>query len=79
MPVTLPSTMKSLAQRLALPALCMLTFATAAHAGTFSTAAWTNDASTGISTAQTTWSDARQAIRRFADKVGDAYRANAGS
>ena len=32
-----------------------------------------------FSTAQTTWSDARLAIRRFADKVGDAYRANAGS
>ena len=31
-----------------------------------------------FSTAQTTWSDARRAIRRFADEVGDAY-ANAGS
>lgn len=30
------------------------------------------------SNALTTWSDARRAIRRFADKVGDAYRANAG-
>jgi hypothetical protein len=32
-----------------------------------------------FSTANTTWSDARLAIRRFADKVGDAYRANSGS
>ncbi len=32
-----------------------------------------------FSTANTTWSDARHAIRRFAGKVGDAYRANAGS
>ncbi len=32
-----------------------------------------------FSTAQSTWSDARHAIRRFADKVGNAYRANAGS
>lgn len=32
-----------------------------------------------FSDAATTWSDARRAIRRFADKVGDAYRANAGS
>lgn len=29
------------------------------------------------STALGTWSDARRAIRRFADKVGDAYRAQA--
>jgi hypothetical protein len=28
------------------------------------------------STALGTWSDARRAIRRFADKVGDAYRAH---
>jgi hypothetical protein len=32
-----------------------------------------------FSNASTTWSDARRVIRRFADKVGDAYRANAGS
>jgi len=31
------------------------------------------------SNATTTWSDAQRAIRRFADKVGDAYRAGAGS
>lgn len=32
-----------------------------------------------FSNAGTTWSDARRAIRHFADKVGDAYRARAGS
>lgn len=30
------------------------------------------------SVANTTWGDARRAIRRFADKVGDAYRASGG-
>lgn len=32
-----------------------------------------------FSNAATTWSDARRAIRNFAGKVGDTYRANAGS
>lgn len=32
-----------------------------------------------FSNANSTWSDARQAIRRFAGKVGDTYRAKAGS
>lgn len=32
-----------------------------------------------FSNALSTWGDAHRAIRRFADKVGDAYRAGAGS
>ncbi len=32
-----------------------------------------------FSLANGTWSDAQRAIRRFADKVGDAYRAKAGA
>ena len=35
--------------------LAALALATTAHAGTFSTAAWTNDASTGITAGQTSW------------------------
>lgn len=35
--------------------LAAFAFATAARAGTFSTAAWTNDASTGIASGQTVW------------------------
>ena len=46
--------MKTLLAR-ALALLGFLLATTAAHAGTFSTAAWTNDATSGITAAQTSW------------------------